>query len=104
MFAPEAAQAGFPSDFKSLELITFGGLYTKYLKYNYSIADRHCDSTSIGLPIYIAVIIVFTCCDLCNTNFHYTALTIKQARKCLLQIYARAMQSTIAHKNELENM
>ncbi|KRZ65809.1 hypothetical protein T10_12959 [Trichinella papuae] len=36
MFAPEAAQAGFTVDFKSLELNTFGGLYTKYLKYNYS--------------------------------------------------------------------
>ncbi|KRX51619.1 hypothetical protein T09_3528 [Trichinella sp. T9] len=43
MFALEAAQAGFIADFKSLELNTFGGLYTKYLKYNYSIADRHID-------------------------------------------------------------
>ncbi|KRY47985.1 hypothetical protein T03_13879 [Trichinella britovi] len=32
MFAPEAAQAGFTADFKILELNTFGGLYTKYLK------------------------------------------------------------------------
>ncbi|KRZ49546.1 hypothetical protein T02_6803 [Trichinella nativa] len=29
MFALEAAQAGFPDVFKSLELNTFGGLYTK---------------------------------------------------------------------------
>ncbi|KRZ65586.1 hypothetical protein T10_5519 [Trichinella papuae] len=36
MFAPEGAQAGFTADFKSLELNAFGGLYTKYLKNNYS--------------------------------------------------------------------